>query len=438
MAMMRRMTTATKTKTMTKTRKRVLLYSHDTYGLGHLRRSLAIAWSVSQHIPRSRQLLITGSAVAGAFSLPPRLDMVKLPSISKRSSGAYMPRSLPIPVEEIIDWRADMIRQAAAHFQPDLVLVDKAPAGALGELLLTLKFLRVHLPETQIVLGMRDIEDSPEATRAEWTAAGIYTLLEDVYDAILLYGKRSIFDPVGAYGLSPETAAKIIECGYICTPGTGRSPRRVRRELGLLEKPFILVTAGGGGDGFPLLDRTLAMFESGLGQSVQPLFVTGPFMPQDKRLQLETRGQASGIRVVDFTPDLTSYLAVADLVISMAGYNTVCEILTHRRQALLYPRFQVRQEQHMRAARMEELGLVRMLTPEDLEPKRLWAEIHARLNVPPPERIFPMDGLAQATRSLATLLQTGKARTAQTHPVSYLLAGRIHSHGLPGSREPVR
>ena len=74
---------------------RILLYSHDTFGLGHLRRSLSIAHQIAQDIPEARQLLLTGSMVAGAFALPQHLDLIKLPALSKRSSGKYKARVLP-------------------------------------------------------------------------------------------------------------------------------------------------------------------------------------------------------------------------------------------------------------------------------------------------------------------------------------------------------
>ena len=51
-------------------------------------------------------------------------------------------------------------------------------------------------------------------------------------------------------------------------------------------------------------------------------------------------------------------------VVAMGGYNTFCEILSYDRPALIVPRTAPRMEQFIRAARAEELGLVRML-PED-------------------------------------------------------------------------
>ena len=152
---------------------RILLYSHDTYGLGHLRRSLTIANQLAVDVKKSHQLLITGSMVAGAFALPPRLDLVKLPALSKRSNGAYTARTLPLTLRNTIAWREQMILQAAINFNPDIFLVDKSPSGVHGELLPAFRYLKTWSPHTRIVLGMRDIEDSPEKTRAEWAAAGV-------------------------------------------------------------------------------------------------------------------------------------------------------------------------------------------------------------------------------------------------------------------------
>ena len=211
---------------------RILLYSHDTYGLGHLRRSLTIAQQIAQDIPGAHQLLLTGSMVAGAFGLPPRLDMVKLPALSKRSSGQYKSRALPLTLKQTLAWREQMILQAALNFRPHLLLVDKVAGGVHGELLPALRHLKAWSPETKIALGMRDIEDSPRVTRREWDAKGIRPLLDDVYDRILLYGQRALFDPVFAYEMSVMSAVTDHDAAY--------QPRKV-----IIRSPYApLVWAG--------------------------------------------------------------------------------------------------------------------------------------------------------------------------------------------------
>lgn len=382
---------------------RILLYSHDTYGLGHLRRSLTIAGQLAQDIPHSHQLLLTGSMVAGAFQLPPRLDMIKLPALSKRSSGAYKARTLPLTLRQTISWREQMILQAAQAFRPDLLLVDKSPAGVHGELLPTLRHLKTWSPQTKIVLGMRDIEDSPAKTQAEWAAGGIYPLLEEVYDRILLYGEPDIFDPVTAYWL-PETAvSKLTPCGYL-----GRTPAQagtnIRHELSLSdEQPLILLTVGGGGDGYTIIQQYLDMLRTH-PLPHHSLIITGPLMAQSKRKLLQQAATLPNLTLREFTPDLMTYLAAADLVVSMAGYNTVCEILSLRKRALLIPRSHVRAEQQMRATLLAERGLVHMLHATEATPTRLHHAITAALAAPPPPAALPLNGLQRVSTEIGRLL----------------------------------
>lgn len=392
---------------------RILLYSHDTYGLGHLRRSLSVAAQIASDIPNAHQLLITGSMVAGAFGLPPRLDMVKLPALSKRSSGKYKARTLPLSLKRTLAWREQMILQAVVNFKPHLILVDKVAGGVHGELLPTLRHLKVWSPRTKIVLGMRDIEDSPVATRAEWAKNKIPHLLDNVYDAILLYGQRALFDPLSAYEMSPSAAAKVIECGYLRRAlslsdplaASRRSPKAIRRELAIGDKQLVLLTVGGGGDGYEIIKTYQEMLATQFGNApYHSVIVTGPLMAEGKRQLLRQATYQQPITLLEFTPDLVSYMAAADLVVSMAGYNTVCEILSLQKRAILIPRMRVRAEQSLRAMRLAERGLAQLLLPTELSAKRLAAEIDSALSAPPPTVTLDLDGLPKVSAAIANLL----------------------------------
>lgn len=392
---------------MSRSKPRILHYSHDTYGLGHLRRTLAIAGQVAADLPSAHQLLITGSMVAGAFGLPPRLDMVKLPALSKRSSGQYTARALPLSLADTLAWRKQMIVQAVTAFKPDLVLVDKSPAGVQGELLPALRHLRTWAPETRLVLGMRDIEDEPAATRAEWARDDVRRLQTEVYDHLLYYGQRSVFDPVTAYGMPPRAAARLVECGYLARPAAEavRSPEAVRRELGAGALPLVVVTVGGGGDGAEVVRaylETVAAWPG--GAPFFSLVVTGPLMAEGKRRVLRQAARTERLALVDFTPELFSYLAAADVVIGMAGYNTVCEVLSLDKRAIFIPRVRPRGEQRLRAERLAARGLARMILPDALTPAHLSAEITAALADQPPAIPLQLDGLARVSRALAEML----------------------------------
>ncbi len=386
---------------------RILLYSHDTYGLGHLRRSLTIAEQLARDIPGSHQLLLTGSMVAGAFSLPPRLDMVKLPALSKRSSGQYKARTLPLTLNQTLAWRKQIILQAAINFKPHLLLVDKVAAGVHGELLPTLRHLKSWAPECKIVLGMRDIEDKAGTTKAEWAANGIHPLLNNIYDRILLYGQRDLFDPIFEYDMSLLATVKVMECGYLRRAKKTRRSSAVRRELGIDEKPLVLVTVGGGGDGYEIIKTYLDMPDIQADQTTyHSLIVTGPLMPRAKRKALRRAAKEKPVTLLEFTPDLPSYMKAADLIVGMAGYNTVCEILSLQKRALLIPRTRTRAEQLIRASSLATRGLARLLLPDELTPKRLAAEIDAALATLPPQNSLNMDGLPKISEAIAELLST--------------------------------
>ena len=391
-----------------------MLYSHDTYGLGHLRRNLAIATQVAADIPKSHQLLMTGSTVAGAFPVPPRFDAIKLPALSKRSSGEYKARTLPLTLKRTIAWREQMLLQAAINFEPDIMLVDKSAAGVHGELLPTLRHLKTWSPETKLVLGMRDIEDSPAKTRGEWERGGVYPLLDEVYDRILLYGERRVFDPVTAYHLSDKAAAKVVETGYLGRSIPQIDTQRVRRELEVDERPFIVVTVGGGGDGYDILNTYLEMARGWGGAApYHTLLVTGPLMAERKRQRLAATVHGRNITLMTFTPRLLDYMASADLVVSMAGYNTTIELLSLGQRTILIPRAQVRAEQRIRAERLDARGLATHLPLEQLTSHTLEAAIEAALAAPRPFVPLNLNGLPCVTAALRDCLQPTSTKTKQ-------------------------
>ena len=73
---------------------RIAFYSHDTMGLGHIRRNMLLAQSVLQSYPDMEVLLLSGVRESGAFKLPTGADSVTLPTYFKTPQGQYVPRSL--------------------------------------------------------------------------------------------------------------------------------------------------------------------------------------------------------------------------------------------------------------------------------------------------------------------------------------------------------
>ena len=70
------------------------------------------------------------------------------------------------------------------------------------------------------------------------------------------------------------------------------------------------------------------------------------------------------VDAITFHGQLEALVARAAGVVAMGGYNTFCEVLSLDKRALIVPRTAPRLEQHIRASRATELGLVSMLSDD--------------------------------------------------------------------------
>ena len=143
--------------------RRVLLYSHDTFGLGHLRRSRTIAQALTAADPALSALIMTGSPIAGRFDFPDRVDHVRLPGVVKLPDGAYASHNLGVDIEETVKLRSALLLAAEETFDPDLLIVDKEAWGFRNELAPTLA--RAKARGARLVLGIRDVLDEPETLK---------------------------------------------------------------------------------------------------------------------------------------------------------------------------------------------------------------------------------------------------------------------------------
>ena len=385
----------------------LMFYSHDTYGLGHLRRTLALAHSLRSR-RRLSQLIATGSPFAHSFRLPAGADYVKLPSVVKVGRDEYASRHLAMPFRAISGLRREMLLDVARYVRPGLLLVDNVPGGLKGELIPTLRYLKSI--SCHLVLGLRDVIDEPELVRRAWARDGSYELLEHVYDRILVYGERAVCDVPAEYGFPSEAVEKTRFVGYLGRAREGRTREEVRSSLGIGLGRLALVMAGGGEDGYELLQTALDAIELRRHDpSFEWMLLGGPLLPDRHRRRLLAGVRGRSVVYSDFVEDVEGYLQAADVVVSMGGYNSVCELLSLGTPALIIPRVWPRREQLIRARALSELGIVRWLDPSELSPERLLREMGRVLDDPPrPERL-PMNGLAAAADAVDELLSWADA-----------------------------
>ncbi len=387
---------------------RILFYSHDTFGLGHLRRSRALAAAMTQADPGASALILTGSPVAGRFTFPRRVDHVRLPGVTKLADGSYASQTMGMGIDEVTELRSSLIQTSVRQFDPDVLIVDKEPTGFRGELLPTLEYLE-RAGRTKLVLGLRDVLDEPEVLAAEWARKDALAATERFYHEIWVYGLRSIYDPTMGLPLSPAAQARFHWTGYL------------RRDLGPVgeppEQPYILITPGGGGDGKAMVNLVLSAYENDPDLSPRAILVYGPFLSGELREDFETRVAALNGRVtaVGFESQIETLFAGAAGVVCMGGYNTFCEVLSFDKRAVIVPRTTPRLEQWIRASRARDLGLVRMLDERQggLTTQAMIQAIRDLPNQPLPSQAIRdglLDGLDYVTGRIDALLSPEQER----------------------------
>lgn len=376
---------------------RVLLYSHDSVGLGHIRRNLALAHTLTAEIPALTGRAVTGMLLTGVghgvgLDVPPGFDVALLPGICKGGSG-YEPRHMQVPMGDLISIREQIVQAVVNGLSPDLIIVDRHPYGVDGELRSTLAETRRAHPSTTIVLGLREVLDEPEAVAREWEHVGDLAELRGVFDEIWVYGDPQVHDVRRAGEVPAELHDLIRYTGYLA------SGRRWVPEADPTELPYVLSMAGGGSDGLEVLTRAA---RATVPAGHRHLVVAGPQMPPEDLAQIQAVA-APGATVVASVPDGLATIRRASAVVAMAGYNTVCEALTTGTPLLLVPRELPRQEQLIRALGLRAVGAVDLERLETLTPERLSNWLAAAVHRTTDRDHLDLAGLAGVAHRVAAL-----------------------------------
>ena len=375
-------------------------YSHDTFGLGHLRRCLKLAAALSGSLGRVEGLLITGSPWADLFSAPGGFEIAPLPSIVK-CGRSYEPRERGLGLEQLLSARSRRIEFLLDEFRPDLVIVDNVPCGLRGEMLPALRQVK-RRSGTRCVLALRDVLDRLGRVQSEWSSVGAEEALECLYDEVWVFG-------------SDESSARLTElpgmgngvpcisCGRLGLGGELR-PRSATDDSAIRVgrgEPRVLVTGGGGGDAMHLVQTYVEMLRL-LQPQIYSQVVLGPDFCHQTWSTLN-RNNGFAARIDDFLPDLPQAMVRADVVVAMAGYNSICELEATGSRSVLVPRVWPREEQLIRAEAQERAGRATVVRPQELNPDTLWAAISYELDRPRPEPILHR-GAQEAARRAAEFL----------------------------------
>lgn len=360
-------------------------------------------------------LLATSADEVQSLGIPPRVDVVKLPGLRKVANEDYTGRRLAVGGTQVIRVRNSLLEATVASFRPSVILADKHPLGARGELAPALALLRQH--GGRAVIGFRDILDDPAQVKVEWSQTDVPRAIAEYYDRIFVYGHPAVVDPVAEYGLPRSLAARLRFCGYVCSPPPLDTMTRDAFPLGSRDsRPTVLATTGGGEDGFAILETFV---EAAARSNWRAIVVAGSQSAPEKRQALRRAAEEAGVTYYTFVRGLDAWFGVVDAIVCMGGYNTLAEAVSRGTRTVCVPRVVPRTEQLIRAEAFAKLGLLRCIRPDELTADRLLVEVDAALELSrealaeTAHTRLGFEGAEQAARHLLTLA----ARVTSRQPV---------------------
>jgi predicted glycosyltransferase len=386
---------------------RIALYSHDSVGLGHVRRNLAIAHALNASLPALTGeavsgLLITGQSDATTFPIPDGWDWLVVPGLTRGTEG-YEARHLHLEMPALTTMRGNLVRVALQDFAPDLVVVDRHALGVQRELEGALTALRATRPNCAIVLGLREVLDRRSVALSEWNTLGGPRAIRALFDAIWVYGDPLIHNAVATGEIPASLAELVVHTGYLANGRpTGRSSHGDDR--------FVLTMLGGGSDG---RDLAATAASTTVPAGYNHVIVTGPQMPKEHRAEIRALAGPT-TTVVRSVPDALALARQASAVVCMGGYNTVSEVMSTSVPALVVPRVHRRQEQVIRAKALALHGLIDVCLPDDLTPAHLGEWFAANVEREVRRSGVDLDGLTRVGQLAADLLPAGVAGVSAT------------------------
>lgn len=364
---------------------RVLLYTQHLLGVGHLTRGLALADALAERFAVD---LVQGGPDVGLAPAHPGVSRLLLPPLLMREgdSSLYDPEGRRAPAEVFA--RRRLALEPLARRRYEHVLVDLFPFGRRKfrhEILRLLESLRRRNPRLRAHCSLRDVMVEREPSRD----AESLELAVRHFDSVLVHSDPRYLRLEHSFPRATELGSHLVYTGFVSRPvPASAAPPRPRR---------VLVSLGGGAVGHRLAEAAVRAASHLPGCELR--VALGPHAPSSFRARLRrvARPRANAC-VIDFIPDFPAALAASGLSVSLAGYNTVMDLLRARVYGLVLP-YDANQEQSLRARRFESAGLLGVLGERDLEPRRLAARIRGALDRPRPRPPVDLDGAAR-TREL--------------------------------------
>ncbi|MGD9287601.1 MAG: glycosyltransferase [Desulfobacterales bacterium] len=376
---------------------KIIQYCQHVLGIGHFMRSLEISRALSDH----EVFLVSGGPPVDT-RLPKHVVEVRLPDLqmNQEFKGLFS-TGKNSSIDQIKEERKRRLFALFDEIKPDVFLVELYPFGRKAFRFELDPILQALAEDRRfrctVVCSVRDILVEKE-DRDKHESRAVQTL-NQYFDAVLVHADPKLIELGRTFDHFDEIAISLHYTGYIAAKPSPDGGAAIRKQLHLGEKGFLIVaSAGGGSVGAPLLDAVIRAFSRLERHNACHLQVfAGPYLDQGAYNLMKSHA-GRNVQVSRFTGDFLSYLAAADLSVSMGGYNTTMNILASGVPALVWP-FSRNREQRLRAERLAAMGVIRVLDDDDLRPGRL-AEIMDRW-------------IHRSTRSRIDINLDGAANTAK-------------------------
>jgi predicted glycosyltransferase len=371
-------------------RDRVFFYCQHVLGIGHLVRSAEIVRELSSDC---RVLFVSGGQKPDGFRFPENenIEVLQLPPLKTDPDFSNLQvcdssRSL----DEAKTFRRQLLLQAFAEFQPHALVTELFPFGRKQfrfELLPLLEQVRQQSRRTLVVSSVRDIlvtrKDQKEYEQT------VCNLVNTFYDLIMIHGDKDFLKLDQTFSRVNDLRCPVTYTGYVAQhyePATAAEACGI--QFSEQQRPVIVASNGSGQylTGQTLLQAVLRAAQVLQSQIPHEFHVfAGPLMPEEAYSSLQALARESAnVRLSRYTPNLVGMLKLADISVSMGGYNTVMDVLSSRVRSLVYPvTSNGDQEQCVRAEGLAKAGVIDVIRTEELTPEALAGKLKQALGKTP-------------------------------------------------------
>ena len=387
-----------------------------------------------------------GREIPGA-DLPESVKIIRLPAIFRDpATGCLTSKNLTKNISEVLSDRAQILKNAISRIQPDAFIIEFFPFARedfTNELIASIQEVKAQNPEVKVLCSLRDIpRRSTNAGHSEYPLPSplepkfesilehylnsakneteksrrlktfdyhkfVNDILNRHFDSLLIHADKKITILEDHYHWANYISIPIVYTGYVSEKLPKNKRNVMRDESNSIENHCVLVSAGGGSEGYelamPCVQAWKQLYHKGATGDRKMVIFLGAFSDQVQYQALERDCSGGPFVLGKFAPNFLQWMQAADFSISYAGYNTCMNILETRTPALLVPSRSMG-DQEFRAHRLAELGLVERMNLENATSERIATAIQRGLAQIPISHDISLDGAERTCQFVTQIM----------------------------------